>query len=431
MTASSRASPPSTVLDPRRRTLQALLGYLDAGAASARLRAADRGGLPAATSRRLAGPGWLPDRAPRARCGRQSQLSPPSRGRPGRPTTRRRAGLAVAGRATAARSGRVARVVSERQMRSQDGRLVPDAPTPTSARGAAAGRRAARRRAPALPRPLLETGGGHRVAVELELTEDPRGAGRRSWAATRSSRGSTRSLYLVETPAAARAIERAAAASTGSRTWSTSSARLRPGSGVGSAGRRPAERPRARRGREPREAGTPAAAPAATGVWPLRRRPRRHPYWSSRRAVLLSIAAAVAPCSRSWPWSHGARLARPAPRPRGRRPHAAAPRDTSGSAPTRRAAGRACSERQLAAHGLILGASGAGKSTTLLGILGDQIPAGAPVVAIDLKGSPAFAARPAGARGAAAGRPLRVWTPDGPRTGTRSPTATPPSSRTS
>jgi hypothetical protein len=72
-------------------------------------------------------------------------------------------------------------------------------------------------------------------------------------------------------------------------------------------------------------------------------------------------------------------------------------------------------ERQLAAHGLILGASGAGKSTTLLAILTAQIERGQPVVAIDLKGSPAFAqALREAALGA--GRPFRCWSPDGPAT---------------
>ena len=70
-------------------------------------------------------------------------------------------------------------------------------------------------------------------------------------------------------------------------------------------------------------------------------------------------------------------------------------------------------ERQLGAHGLIVGASGAGKTTTLLGILGQQIARGRPVVAIDLKGSPAFA-RSLEEAARAAGRPLRIWTPDGP-----------------
>jgi conjugal transfer pilus assembly protein TraD len=70
-------------------------------------------------------------------------------------------------------------------------------------------------------------------------------------------------------------------------------------------------------------------------------------------------------------------------------------------------------EHELAAHGLILGASGAGKTTTLLAILCEQVKRGRPVVAIDLKGSPAFAATLAEAA-AAAGRPLGIWTPDGP-----------------
>ena len=68
---------------------------------------------------------------------------------------------------------------------------------------------------------------------------------------------------------------------------------------------------------------------------------------------------------------------------------------------------------QLSAHGLILGASGAGKSTTLLAILTEHIRRGRPVVAIDMKGSPAFADELARAA-AAAGRPFRAWTLDGP-----------------
>jgi conjugal transfer pilus assembly protein TraD len=80
----------------------------------------------------------------------------------------------------------------------------------------------------------------------------------------------------------------------------------------------------------------------------------------------------------------------------------------------RDAAGRTVSlnDGQLAAHALILGASGSGKTTTLLGILGAQIRAGRPVIAIDMKGSPAFAAELRRVA-TAAGRRLRVWTPDG------------------
>jgi conjugal transfer pilus assembly protein TraD len=70
-------------------------------------------------------------------------------------------------------------------------------------------------------------------------------------------------------------------------------------------------------------------------------------------------------------------------------------------------------DSQLSAHGLILGASGSGKSTTLLNILTDQISRGRPVIAIDLKGSPAFAHELAAAADAA-GRPFKLFSPDGP-----------------
>jgi conjugal transfer pilus assembly protein TraD len=71
------------------------------------------------------------------------------------------------------------------------------------------------------------------------------------------------------------------------------------------------------------------------------------------------------------------------------------------------------SDEQLGAHALIVGASGAGKSTTLQTILADRIARGHPVVVIDMKGSPAFA-RSLALRAHAAGRTLRVWTPEGP-----------------
>jgi type IV secretory pathway TraG/TraD family ATPase VirD4 len=71
------------------------------------------------------------------------------------------------------------------------------------------------------------------------------------------------------------------------------------------------------------------------------------------------------------------------------------------------------SDRELSAHGLILGASGSGKTTSLLRLLTEQIRRGRPVIAIDLKGSPAFVAELSVAA-KAAGRPLRAWTPDGP-----------------
>jgi conjugal transfer pilus assembly protein TraD len=72
----------------------------------------------------------------------------------------------------------------------------------------------------------------------------------------------------------------------------------------------------------------------------------------------------------------------------------------------------ALGDDELSAHGLILGASGAGKTTTLVTILSDQIRRGRPVVAIDMKGSPSFT-RDLAAAAAAAGRPIKVWTLDG------------------
>ncbi len=70
-------------------------------------------------------------------------------------------------------------------------------------------------------------------------------------------------------------------------------------------------------------------------------------------------------------------------------------------------------DRQLQAHAVIMGASGSGKSTTLLKILTDQIARGTGVVALDMKGSPTFALELARAA-KAAGREFGVWTPDGP-----------------
>jgi conjugal transfer pilus assembly protein TraD len=70
-------------------------------------------------------------------------------------------------------------------------------------------------------------------------------------------------------------------------------------------------------------------------------------------------------------------------------------------------------EEQLAAHGLIVGASGSGKTTSLLTILVGAIQRGHSVIAIDLKGSPTFA-NTLKRTAEAVGREYHHWTPDGP-----------------
>ena len=141
--------------------------------------------------------------------------------------------------------------------------------------------------------------------------------------------------------------------------------------------------------------------------------PRRTPYWTLPAFILLILMPA--------PWAT-ALLATAAA--------VAAGRGIRARALVRRTEARAASEaivlgadrrgstvyltdRELSAHGLIVGASGAGKSTTLLRILTEQIRRGRPVIAIDMKGSPAFADVLAEAAGAA-GRPFVTWSIDGP-----------------
>jgi conjugal transfer pilus assembly protein TraD len=149
---------------------------------------------------------------------------------------------------------------------------------------------------------------------------------------------------------------------------------------------------------------------------PSDQRPRRRPYWTlAALAVLLVVpvtwagigllAAAAATGAIAVIREVAARRARAA----------AAQTPNAGVVLGRDLAGRAVtlSDRQLSAHGLIVGASGAGKSTSLLRVLTDHIRRGRPVVAIDMKGSPAFA-RELAAAAADAGRPFVIWTPDGP-----------------
>jgi conjugal transfer pilus assembly protein TraD len=148
----------------------------------------------------------------------------------------------------------------------------------------------------------------------------------------------------------------------------------------------------------------------------MSRTPRRTPYWT-----LLVLAGLLA---LPFAWAVGAlagvAVARVVwsavgerARRRSARTAATSPQLVLGS--DLRGRPVALSEEQLSAHALIVGASGAGKSTTLLRILSEQIAQGRPVVALDLKGSPAFAADLERAA-AGAGRPFRLWTLDGPAT---------------
>jgi len=137
-------------------------------------------------------------------------------------------------------------------------------------------------------------------------------------------------------------------------------------------------------------------------------------------SLVALLALLLAPAGLRWPALAGAAVAlgaATAVRALARRVHAQALLGRSSGAivlgSDRRGQPVALSERELAAHGLILGASGAGKTTSLLAILTERVLAGAPVVALDLKGSPAFAHQLADAC-AAAGRRLRLWTPEGP-----------------
>ena len=283
------------------------------------------------------------------------------------------------------------------------------------------------RRAPPLPRPAARDRAGHRVAVELELTAKAPARREEILAGYAADPRIDAVLYLVDRPSVGRGD--------------------RPvGGGVGISDlvhvqhvsfpahrAQPATLPRIQQ-RLP-SAGQ-GANTAAAGGEPSRRRPagrrtgrcwRSRCCWRSRSAGRLAgLVAALAVTT----------LVGLAPAgPRRSRAAATADRERRDGAVVLGAtsAGARCvlSDRQLAAHGLIVGASGAGKSTTLLAILERPDPTRAA----------GGGHRPEGLAGvrrrAASGRPR----PPGGRfgrgrrtaraTGIRWPTATPPSSRTS
>lgn len=104
--------------------------------------------------------------------------------------------------------GRVDRVVSEREMRSHDGRRDGRA-DPLGVRLPGVGPRGGDRRH--YPDLVLETATGHRVAIELELTTKPRRRRNEILGGYAIDSRIDAVLYLAETTRAMRAIERSAA----------------------------------------------------------------------------------------------------------------------------------------------------------------------------------------------------------------------------
>ena len=280
------------------------------------------------------------------------------------------------------------------------------------------------------PDMVIVTETGHRVALELELTGKPRVRRERILAGYGADpRIDAGRLPRRPSRAVGRAIQRSAA-------------RIgipQPSASIGR-GRRPrsedsdarSARRRRQRTRTPDAADGRPAAPFDAGPGARADEPGSDDHRLARRYLSLALWAAVL-LAPSVPVAAGllagggaAPMLGPAagmalaPGAAGGRPGAG----DGGPARRRPVAGG----RSRSASGswpptaLIVGASGAGKSTTLLTVLDAQIRRVSPVVAIDMKGSPAFAAQlrtaaAAAGRGLAgldAGRP-RALEPAGPR----------------
>ncbi len=266
---------------------------------------------------------------------------------------------------------------------------------------------------------LLNTASGHRVAVELELTGKGRTARERILGGYAIDNRIDAVLYLARDERIARAVRASARAAGISDMVHVRTVRFppppqpvqidRPGDRAGSA----------RAGRvasgESRGCGTSgdgrgSGTRGGSAAVRSRSRWRRPPYWT---LVALALLASLPP---GWATvALGARAGGTAGvRDRGRRRARAAARGPAIALGTgTRGATVSLSDRELGAHALIVGAAGAGKSTTLLAIVCDRVARGLPVVALDLKGSPAFADQ-LRAAALAAGRPFALWTPDGP-----------------
>lgn len=122
--------------------------------------------------------------------------------------------LGVAWLAVAARRGvygPLTDIVSERRMRSEDGRCARDpASAGDEAHGVRVGWDGDGRRRLHYPDLVVVTDGGHRVAFELELTGKSRARRERILSAYAGDRRFDAVVYLVDKPATGRAIERSA-----------------------------------------------------------------------------------------------------------------------------------------------------------------------------------------------------------------------------
>ena len=335
---------------------------------------------------------------------------PPAATGPAPLPPRRRAWLAVAG-------GAGGRVRELRRLISPSARCarttLPLTARPRRCGGvgsAASGQRAGA--APHYPDLLLDLADGHRVAVELELTarggrprEDPGRLRDRPARSTRCSTWSSRRRWAGRSSAAAARIGISAHGPRAAGRARRESQAAAASAGLARDVRRSAARPWVGgRGDERRE--PPARryrAHCAALSWSRRCCWRR----SSGAGVDAAGGAPSGPC-----WQRGACCARGTSR---RRARAAAERRGHGAGlgRDRRGGGRARPIASCRPTALILGASGAGKSTTLLTLLVRADRARAAGRCDRSQGVAGVRARAGGPR-PRPGAAFRQWTPDGP-----------------
>ena len=315
--------------------------------------------------------------------------------------------------------GPMREVIGERRLRSRDGSAADHPGSPSRSQSVSAMSAATGVRAAAPPRPAAGRSG--RTAARGRARADLEGT-------RRAASGSCRAMPRI-------AGSPGSCTSSRARGWPSRSARppggwaSRISSTCSECGGRPTRRAPPLE-REPAGTAERGAARAGRRVrvgWPPQERSCDAAVGASRHGRDDGRTGCCS-CSRRWRWrlrvgrSPGAALGLVAATIGGARlvgasrVHAAA-RDAAADGVALGVDGDGrpvvLSDRQLSAHALIVGASGAGKSTTLLTILTDHIRRGRPVVAIDMKGSPAFAGELARAAGAA-GRPFQLWSLDGP-----------------